>query len=129
MSWIVFAVIVHNGLGLLFIYYFNLKLMYILSSSYILAFSNCFLVPRPEQAKPKPKPVAQGIPSTRYNELLRIIEELGKDVKPTYAGSKNAAERLRKGMVFEQYLGTKHLIFLTFLIFLHRDTSCKSLSS
>ena len=54
-------------------------------------------VPRPDQNKPKPKIPHQPMPSSRYNELLRVIEELGKDVKPTYAGSKNAGERLRKG--------------------------------
>jgi hypothetical protein len=52
---------------------------------------------RPDQNKPKPKISHQAVPSSRYNELLRVIEELGKDVKPTYAGSKNAGERLRKG--------------------------------
>jgi hypothetical protein len=54
-------------------------------------------VTRPDQNKPKPKMPHQPMPSSRYNELLRVIEELGKDVKPTYAGSKNAGERLRKG--------------------------------
>ena len=54
-------------------------------------------VVRPDQNKPKPKISHQPIPSSRYNELLRVIEELGKDVKPSYAGSKNAGERLRKG--------------------------------
>ena len=33
----------------------------------------------------------------KYAELLAVIEELGKDIRPTYAGSKNAAERLKKG--------------------------------
>lgn len=33
----------------------------------------------------------------KYSELLAVIEELGKDIRPTYAGSKNAAERLKKG--------------------------------
>lgn len=54
-------------------------------------------VQRPDQNKSKPKTSHQPLPSSRYNELLRVIEELGKDVKPTYAGSKNAGERLRKG--------------------------------
>lgn len=53
--------------------------------------------PRPDQNKPKQKPPHLPVSSSRYNELLRVIEELGKDVKPTYAGSKNAGERLRKG--------------------------------
>lgn len=67
-------------------------------------------VSRPEIVKPKPKPVHQAVPSTRYNELLRVIEELGKDVKPTYAGSKNAAERLRKGKTLLAWIRTFHLI-------------------
>lgn len=36
----------------------------------------------------------------KYSELLAVIEELGKDIRPTYAGSKNAAERLKKGKTF-----------------------------
>lgn len=34
----------------------------------------------------------------RYNVLLGIIEELKKDVKPTYAGSKTSAERLKRNI-------------------------------
>ena len=34
----------------------------------------------------------------KYTELLAVIEELGKDIRPTYAGSKNASERLKKGL-------------------------------
>ena len=56
-------------------------------------------MPRPEPQKAKTKITHQPVSPTRYNELLRVIEELGKDVKPTYAGSKNAAERLRKGEI------------------------------
>ena len=59
---------------------------------------------RPDQSKAKPKIPHQTIPSSRYNELLRVIEELGKDVKPTYAGSKNAGERLRKGILHARAL-------------------------
>ncbi|XP_028396678.1 cyclin-dependent kinase 2-associated protein 1-like [Dendronephthya gigantea] len=61
-------------------------------------------VVRPDQAKSKPKIAHQPIPSSRYNELLRVIEELGKDVKPSYAGSKNAGERLRKGILHARAL-------------------------
>ena len=64
-------------------------------------------VPRPDQNKPKPKIPHQPMPSSRYNELLRVIEELGKDVKPTYAGSKNAGERLRKGRFGSIYIVMK----------------------
>lgn len=34
----------------------------------------------------------------RYNILIGIIEELKKDVRPTYAGSKIAAERLKRNI-------------------------------
>nr|XP_031829650.1 uncharacterized protein LOC116425720 [Nomia melanderi] len=36
---------------------------------------------------------------SRYSQLLRIIEELGKDIKLTYAGSKTSAERLKTGIM------------------------------
>lgn len=34
----------------------------------------------------------------RYNVLLGIIEELKKDIRPTYAGSKTSAERLKRNI-------------------------------
>lgn len=34
----------------------------------------------------------------RYNVLLAVIEELKKDIKPTYAGSKTSAERLKRNI-------------------------------
>lgn len=34
----------------------------------------------------------------RYNVLLGMIEELKKDVRPTYAGSKISAERLKRNI-------------------------------
>lgn len=39
----------------------------------------------------------------RYNVLLGIIEELKKDIRPTYAGSKTAAERLKRNITFARY--------------------------
>jgi hypothetical protein len=36
--------------------------------------------------------------TTKYNQLLALIEELGKDVKPTYTGNRNCAERLKRGI-------------------------------
>lgn len=37
------------------------------------------------------------VPQNKYAELLAIIEELGKEIRPTYAGSKSAMERLKRG--------------------------------
>lgn len=47
----------------------------------------------PQAMKP---PGAQGSQST-YTDLLSVIEEMGKEIRPTYAGSKSAMERLKRG--------------------------------
>lgn len=39
-----------------------------------------------------------------------MIEELGKDIRPTYAGSKNAAERLKKGIMHARVLVRECLV-------------------
>ncbi|XP_075710687.1 cyclin-dependent kinase 2-associated protein 1 [Rhinoderma darwinii] len=39
------------------------------------------------------------VPQSKYAELLIIIEELGKEIRPTYAGSKSAMERLKRGII------------------------------
>ncbi|RLV99835.1 hypothetical protein DV515_00009290 [Chloebia gouldiae] len=46
------------------------------------------------------------VPQSKYAELLAIIEELGKEIRPTYAGSKSAMERLKRGN-FKTYLKKK----------------------
>jgi hypothetical protein len=43
-----------------------------------------------------PGPVTSN--TSKYNQLLALIEELGKDVKPTYTGNRNCAERLKRGI-------------------------------
>ncbi|XP_053938597.1 cyclin-dependent kinase 2-associated protein 1 isoform X3 [Cuculus canorus] len=40
------------------------------------------------------------VPQSKYAELLAIIEELGKEIRPTYAGSKSAMERLKRVYIF-----------------------------
>ncbi|OCT98379.1 cyclin-dependent kinase 2-associated protein 1 isoform X1 [Xenopus laevis] len=39
------------------------------------------------------------VPQSKYAELLSIIEELGKEIRPTYAGSKSAMERFKRGII------------------------------
>ncbi|XP_069789615.1 cyclin-dependent kinase 2-associated protein 1 isoform X1 [Narcine bancroftii] len=39
------------------------------------------------------------VPESKYGELLVTIEELGKDIRPSYAGSKSAMERLKRGIM------------------------------
>lgn len=35
----------------------------------------------------------------KYAHLLNVIEELGKDIRPTYAGSKTSIERLKRNII------------------------------
>lgn len=44
-------------------------------------------------------PNGNQVPQSKYAELLAIIEELGKEIRPTYAGSKSAMERLKRGII------------------------------
>jgi len=48
--------------------------------------------------------------SSKYSQLLAVIEELGKDIRPTYAGSKSSAERLKRGIVHARILVREALI-------------------
>uniref|UniRef100_V5I4Z2 Putative cyclin-dependent kinase 2-associated protein n=2 Tax=Ixodes TaxID=6944 RepID=V5I4Z2_IXORI len=41
---------------------------------------------------------------SKYTQLLAVIEELGRDIRPTYAGSKSSAERLKRGIVHARIL-------------------------
>lgn len=43
----------------------------------------------------QPVKVSQG---STYSELLSVIEEMSREIRPTYAGSKSAMERLKRGM-------------------------------
>ena len=41
---------------------------------------------------------------SKYAQLLNVIEEMGKDIKPTYAGNRNSAERLRRAIASARIL-------------------------
>lgn len=41
---------------------------------------------------------------SKYSQLLAVIEEIGKDIRPTYAGSKSSAERLKRGIIHARIL-------------------------
>ena len=43
-------------------------------------------------------------PQSKYADLLAVIEELGKDIKPTYAGSRSASDRLKRGILHARAL-------------------------
>ena len=46
-----------------------------------------------------PSSSSSGFNSSKYTQLLAVIEEIGKDIRPTYAGNKSSAERLKRGIV------------------------------
>lgn len=43
-------------------------------------------------------------PQSKYGQLLTVIEDMGRDIRPTYAGSKSSAERLKRGIVHARIL-------------------------
>uniref|UniRef100_A0A0R3ULN0 Cyclin-dependent kinase 2-associated protein 1 n=1 Tax=Mesocestoides corti TaxID=53468 RepID=A0A0R3ULN0_MESCO len=45
---------------------------------------------------PNQQPCVDGL--TKYAHLLQVIDEMGRDIKPTYVNNKNAAERLKKNI-------------------------------
>lgn len=57
-----------------------------------------------QTAKAPPVKSRGGVSEQRYAELLAVIEELTKDIKPTYAGNRMAAERLKKGIALARTL-------------------------
>ena len=44
------------------------------------------------------------LPQSKYGQLLAVIEDMGKDIRPTYSGSKTSAERLKRGIVHARIL-------------------------
>ena len=67
-----------------------------------------------------PSPIKQGTSGTqgspnqaglsKYAQLLSVIEEMGRDIRPTYSGSRSSAERLKRGIVQARILVRECLI-------------------
>jgi hypothetical protein len=53
---------------------------------------------------------AQQPGQSKYAQLLGVIEEMGREVRPTYAGSRSSAERLKRGIVHARILVRECLI-------------------
>ena len=47
---------------------------------------------------------------SKYNQLLQVLEEMNKDVRPSYAGSMSSAERLKRGIAHARILVREALI-------------------
>lgn len=56
--------------------------------------SNC----NRQQAAPVKRPNSN-VERSKYAQLLTIIEEIGKDIRPSYTGSKSSSERLKRGIM------------------------------
>ncbi|XP_077869332.1 cyclin-dependent kinase 2-associated protein 1-like [Saccoglossus kowalevskii] len=41
---------------------------------------------------------------SKYSELLAVVEDMSKDVRPTYAGSKTSMERFKRGIAYAKIL-------------------------
>ena len=41
---------------------------------------------------------------SKYTQLLAVIEDMGRDIRPTYASSKTSSERLKRGIVHARIL-------------------------
>lgn len=41
---------------------------------------------------------------SKYAQLLNLIEEMGRDIRPTYTGSRSSTERLKRGIVHARIL-------------------------
>lgn len=58
----------------------------------------------------KPAAPAHQPSQSKYAQLLAVIEEMGREVRPTYAGSRSSAERLKRGIVNARILVRECLI-------------------
>jgi len=68
--------------------------------------------PRPQTSStPTPSNGTQDPASqTKYNQLLSVMEEMSKDIRPSYAGSKSSAERLKRGIMYARILVRECLV-------------------
>lgn len=49
-------------------------------------------------------PAPQVAGASKYSQLLSVIEELSKDIRPTYTGNKICAERLKRTIIHARIL-------------------------
>ncbi|XP_076240959.1 cyclin-dependent kinase 2-associated protein 1-like [Calliopsis andreniformis] len=71
-------------------------------------------VAEPLLTVPNPRAHQQTVPSvpgqSKYLQLLNVIEELGHEVRPTYAGSRTATEKIKRGIVHARILVRECLV-------------------
>lgn len=64
------------------------------------------VLPDPSLSITNVQSLNMNIPSSisKYAQLLMVIEEMGRDIRPTYSGSRSSAERLKRGIVHARIL-------------------------
>ncbi|KZC11806.1 PREDICTED: cyclin-dependent kinase 2-associated protein 1-like [Dufourea novaeangliae] len=71
-------------------------------------------VTEPVLSVPNPRALQQTIPTvpgqSKYIQLLNVIEELGHEVRPTYAGSRTSTEKMKRGIVHARILVRECLV-------------------
>jgi hypothetical protein len=56
-------------------------------------------------------PTLKLVPGTsKYAELLHVIEELGQHIRPSYAGHRGSAEKIRQGIIRARVLVRECLV-------------------
>lgn len=68
-------------------------------------------VPKPRAFQPQsPAQLTPTPGQSKYIQLLGVIEELGRDIRPTYAGSRSSSERIKRGIVHARILVRECLV-------------------
>ncbi|CAK9802287.1 Cyclin-dependent kinase 2-associated protein 1 [Anthophora plagiata] len=71
-------------------------------------------ITEPLLSVPNPRVLQQTVPSvpgqSKYVQLLNVIEELGHEVRPTYAGSRTSIEKIKRGIVLARMLVRECLV-------------------
>ncbi|VDK77858.1 unnamed protein product [Litomosoides sigmodontis] len=55
-------------------------------------------------------PAAQVSGTSKYTQLLSVVEELGKDIRPSYTNNKICSERLKRNIIRARILVRECLI-------------------
>lgn len=70
-------------------------------------------VPLTFAAPPTPPGIVSGVSEnqlSKYNQLLLVLDDMSKDVRPSYAGNKSSMERLRRGIAHARFLVHEALV-------------------
>lgn len=56
--------------------------------------------------------IAQNVqsPGSKYNQLIALIEELGKEIRPTYTGNRNSTEKLKRAIAHGRILARECIL-------------------